>query len=132
MPFVVFGAFGLLWAAAWYFWYRNTPAEHPRMTDAERAHIGAGATAATKAPVPWGELLRSRRLWCLLGAAFGATFMWQFYITWFPTYLREHRGMSVTESSYWASLPLLLGVGANWAGGVLTDWIGRRRGTWLR
>jgi nitrate/nitrite transporter NarK len=23
---------------------------------------------------------------------------------------------------------LLLGVGANWAGGVLTDWIGRRRG----
>ncbi len=126
MPFLVFGAFGLLWSALWFAWYRNTPAEHPSVTPEERAVIAANATAASAGPVPWASLLRSRRLWCLLSAAFGSTFMWQFYITWFPTYLREHRGMSLTESSYFASLPLLLGVGANWAGGVLTDWIGRR------
>jgi MFS family permease len=126
MPFVVFGAFGLLWAVLWFAWYRNSPGEHPAVTPAERAAIAANTTAAAKGPVPWSLLLRSRRLWCLLFAAFGSTFMWQFYITWFPTYLREHRGMSLTESSYYAGLPLLLGVGANWAGGLLTDWIGRR------
>jgi MFS family permease len=127
-PFVVFGAFGLLWAGAWFFWYRNTPAEHRHVKTEEAAAIAAGATAPAAGPAPWGELLRSRRLWCLLLAAFGSTFMWQFYITWFPTYLREYRGMSLTESSYYAGLPLLVGVGANWVGGVLTDWIGRRRG----
>lgn len=126
VPFLVFGAFGFLWAAAWFFWYRNSPAEHPRVQPAELAHIAQHATATVNTPTPWSTLLRSRRLWCLLLAAFGSTFMWQFYITWFPTYLREQRGMSLTESSYYASLPLLLGVGANWAGGLLTDWIGRR------
>ena len=125
-PFVVFGAFGVLWAVLWFAWYRNSPAEHSSVTEAERAVIASQTVAAVKGPVPWSLLLRSTRLWCLLVAAFGATFMWQFYITWFPTYLREQRGMSLTESSFYASLPLLLGVGANWLGGVLTDWIGRR------
>ncbi|MFN0105785.1 MAG: MFS transporter [Bryobacteraceae bacterium] len=126
MPFLVFGAFGLLWSVLWFTWYRNSPIEHPTVTLEEKIVIARGTAAAAKERVPWSEMLRSRRLWCLLFAAFGSTFMWQFYITWFPTYLRERRGMSLTESSYYASLPLLLGVGANWLGGVLTDWMGRR------
>jgi len=128
IPFLVFGAFGFLWAVLWFLWYRNAPAEHSSVTGEEMRIIAAGVHAggAGKSPVPWNRLLRSSRLWCLLAAAFGSTFMWQFYITWFPTYLRQHRGMSLTESSYYASLPLLLGVGANWVGGILTDLIGRR------
>jgi ACS family glucarate transporter-like MFS transporter len=54
--------------------------------------------------------------------------LWQFYITWFPTYLRERRGMPVAEAAFYASIPFLLGVGATWAGGLLTDFIGRRGG----
>lgn len=112
-PFLVFGAFGLLWAAAWYAFYRNQPP----------------ATVAVKnEPIPWAALLRSRRLWCLLGTAFGSTFLWQFYITWFPTYLREQRGMSITEASYYAGLPLLFGVAATWVGGFATDLLSRRLG----
>jgi MFS transporter, ACS family, glucarate transporter len=125
-PFLLFGAFGMVWAVLWFVWYRNSPVEHASVGDAERTLIAANTVAIVKGPVPWPELLASPRLWCLLFAAFGATFMWQFYITWFPTYLREQRGMSLTESGYYAGLPLLLGVGANWLGGVLTDWIGRR------
>jgi MFS family permease len=126
MPFLAFGAFGILWSVLWFLWYRNSPAEHLYVRPAELQTISAQTAAAARTPIPWSRLLRSSRLWCLLLAAFGSTFMWQFYITWFPTYLREHRGMSLSESSYYASLPLLAGVGANWAGGVLTDWIGRR------
>jgi len=133
VPFVVFGAFGLLWSVLWYAWYRNSPEEHPAVKLAEQALIAkttqvraVSEPGARNTPVPWGRLLRSSRLWCLLAAAFGSTFMWQFYITWFPSYLREHRGMSLTESSFYAGLPLLLGVGANWIGGVVTDFVGRR------
>jgi MFS family permease len=131
VPFVIFGVFGLLWSVLWYAWYRNSPEEHRSVTPAEQAVIARTTHARSEsgtpnAPAPWARLLRSSRLWCLLAAAFGSTFMWQFYITWFPTYLREHRGMSLTESSFYAGLPLLLGVGANWIGGVLTDSIGRR------
>ncbi|MCA2969539.1 MAG: MFS transporter [Acidobacteriaceae bacterium] len=112
-PFLIFGAFGLLWAAAWFAFYRNQPpADAPRRNE----------------PIPWAVLLRSRRLWCLLGTAFGSTFLWQFYITWFPTYLREQRGMAITEASYYAGLPLLFGVAATWAGGLATDLLARRLG----
>ena len=111
-PFVVFGAFGLLWAVAWYAVYRNRPPDHPPVTIA----------------TPWAALLRNPRMWSLLGTAFGSTLLWQFYITWFPTYLREQRGMSLTEASYYAGLPLLFGVAATWAGGFLTDLLTRRLG----
>lgn len=112
-PFLVFGAFGILWAAAWYAFYRNPPPT---------------AAQTQNEPIPWAVLLRSRRLWCLLGTAFGSTFLWQFYITWFPTYLREQRGMAITEASYYAGLPLLFGVAATWIGGFLTDLLSRRLG----
>ncbi len=129
-PFLIFGLFGFVWSAAWFLWYRNSPGEHPSVTPAEREFIRAGTPPAVHGPsaIPWKVLLRSMRLWCLLATAFGSTFMWQFYITWFPTYLREHRGLSLAQVSFYASLPLLLGVGANWLGGVLTDFIGRRKG----
>jgi len=127
--FVLFGITGLLASAVWYRWYRNSPGEHPSVSPAELQAIGVpdSGSGTTPAAAPkWRSLICSSRLWCLLAAAFGSTFMWQFYITWFPTYLREHRGLSVAESSFYASIPFLTGVGATWAGGFLTDLIGRR------
>ena len=126
-PFLVFGAFGLLWAVAWFVAYRNHPQDHPQITEAELAAIGPTTTNQITA-TPWPTLLRNTRLWSLLGTAFGSTLLWQFYITWFPTYLREQRGMSLTEASYYAGLPLLFGVAATWAGGFLTDLLTRRLG----
>jgi MFS family permease len=128
VPFVAFGLLGLLGAVAWFYWFRNRPEEHPAMTQIELERIRTGIPESTKqvTKTRWSELLSSTRLWCLLAVAFGSTFQWQFYITWFPTYLRENRGMSVQEAGYYASIPFLLGVGATWFGGILTDSIGRR------
>ncbi|HUQ92504.1 MAG TPA: MFS transporter [Bryobacteraceae bacterium] len=130
MPFVMFGAIGLLGSLAWFYWFRNRPEEHPAVSQAELERIRSERPeqSTPSAGAPWAELLSSTRLWCLLATAFGSTFLWQFYITWFPTYLRERRGMSLSESAFYASLPFLLGVGSTWVGGILTDWIGRRSG----
>src|SRR5437762_9652953 len=37
--FVVFGAIGLVWASAWYEWYRDAPDEHPEVNAEELAWI---------------------------------------------------------------------------------------------
>lgn len=125
--FLLFGGFGVLAAAAWYLWFRNTPQEHPGVSQSERELIESSIGAArAKVKPDWHVLLRSHRLWCLLAVAFGCTFMWQFYITWFPTYLMEERKMSLEESKWYASLPFLLGVFATWLGGLLTDALARR------
>jgi len=127
-PFFIFGAIGILWSLVWFYWFRSRPEDHPRIGAGEIRRIRDGIPPAPKhaQAVPWMELLLSPRLCCLLAAAFGSTFLWQFYITWFPTYLRENRGMSLAESGFYASIPFALGVGATWAGGILTDFAGRR------
>jgi ACS family glucarate transporter-like MFS transporter len=128
--FVIFGALGIPAAAAWLGWFRDSPSAHKRVNQEEREIIRIGtaraAQAGKTAPSPWRELLRSSRLWCLLGAAFASTFLWQFYITWFPAYLTEKRGLPMQEASYYAGLPFLCGFAATWVGGLITDYLARR------
>ena len=125
--FGVFGSLGIPAAMAWFFWYRDRPDAHWRVNVAERETIGAGAPPKqAETPVSWSVLLRSSRLWSLLGVAFAVTFLWQFYITWFPTYLVEKRGLPLAEASYYAGLPFLFGVAATWSGGLAADFLTRR------
>jgi len=128
--FVTFAAVGVVWAVLWQWWYRNRPGEHPRINQAELEQIEAGVAlegpAADETPGPWKLLRGSPRLVLLLGVAFGYTVMWQFYITWFPTYLLEARGFALETASFIAGLPFLFGVAANWIGGLLTDALCRR------
>ncbi len=127
--FLLFGGFGVVAAVAWYLWFRNTPREHPAVNGAEVQLIEAGLPAVqAKVKPDWPTLLRSGRLWCLLAVAFGCTFLWQFYITWFPTYLMQERRMSLGESARYAGLPFLFGVFGTWLGGLLTDALARRFG----
>ncbi|MEP6962380.1 MAG: MFS transporter, partial [Acidobacteriota bacterium] len=67
VPFFVFGALGLVWAAAWYLYYRDTPDEHSGVNAAERELIHTGGAAKKSAPtsVPWGKILSSPTLWFL-------------------------------------------------------------------
>lgn len=127
--FVFFGALGIFWAVLWFYWFRSYPAQHPRISREELAAIEAGLAEEQSAEEPrqgLGSLIRSRRLLLLLSVAFGYTFLWQFYITWFPTYLLERRGLPLTEAAFYAGLPFLFGVAANWVGGLLTDALSKR------
>jgi MFS transporter, ACS family, glucarate transporter len=125
--FVCFAGLGLFWSALWWFWYRNTPRQHPFVNEAELAQIGA---ASETAPTTAVKLVWSKPLVCLLAVAFGSTFLWQFFITWFPTYLMEDRGFTLAQAAGYAGLPFLLGVSANWIGGLATDALGRRFTPW--
>ncbi|MEZ5352283.1 MAG: MFS transporter [Bryobacteraceae bacterium] len=124
--FVVFATLGIAAAAVWHWWFRNTPGEHRAVNGAERAIIGEAPQIAPSDSAGWRGLLGSSRMWALLAVAFGCTFLWQFYITWFPTYLMEARKMTLGESARYAGLPFLFGVFATWLGGLLTDLLGRR------
>jgi len=100
--FTAFAALGVVAGAAWWRWYRD-PIAPAKLTERSRS-----------TPV-------SSPLICLLLAAFTYTFMWQFYITWFPTYLMEKRGFGLVEAGKFAGLPFLIGLAANWAGGLASD-----------
>jgi MFS transporter, ACS family, glucarate transporter len=127
--FALFGAIGLVWAAAWYWWYRDAPSEHRSVNRAELAWIEQdGATVARETGTPWRQLLGSTNLWAICGMYFGFGYGLYFYFTWLPTYLIRELGFTPVRGGFFAALPFLLAGIANLAGGWLTDSLARTRG----
>ena len=130
-PFFLFGILGVAWAAAWFFWYRDTPEEHASVNQAERDLIHnsmGGARSATSRSVPWSKLLGSQCLWFVSAMYFCYGYCISVYLDWFPTYLKDHRGFSLKQMGFYAMLPLLAGTLGDLLGGLVSDKILRRTG----
>jgi len=110
--FFVFGLFGAIWAGVWYVWFRDSPAEKAE-----------GAAAAGLAPVhsfPLRAALRSPGAMALMSVGFCYVYVFNFFQTWFHTFLVRGRGFS--ESGLLLSaLPFVLAGGANLLGGAVSD-----------
>jgi len=124
VPFVVFGGVGLLWSAAWYFYYRDTPEEHHGVNAAELEKIHAASGGPRKAvgtAVPWSRILASPVVWEIsaMYACYQYSLAW--YTDWFPTYLKEARGFNTTDMGTFTSLSWIAAAIGNLAGGWLTD-----------
>jgi sugar phosphate permease len=138
--FVVFGAIGLFWAAAWYRWFRDSPSEHQGVNAAEAAWIAGSATAgrpagrsalAGRPATPWRVILGSRNLYAICAMYFAFGYGLYFYFTWLPTYLIRELGFSAMQGGLLAALPFLLAGLADVIGGWATDYLARARGLWL-
>jgi sugar phosphate permease len=129
LSFILFGSLGLFWAAAFAFWFRDNPAEHPGVNEAERRLLGAGPqNRESHPPVPWGLVLTSANVWLLGGVITCTAFTTYMYISWYPTYLQSARGVHPVASGWLASLVLAGGAAGCVVGGFLTDLLRRRLG----
>ena len=138
--FVIFGLTGFIWAAIWYWYYRDRPEDHRKVNDAELAIIherGGDVRGALKArsahgadgvKVPWRVLLRSRNMWVICLMYFCYVYTFWIYLSWLPTYLVESRGFSILASGMFAGLPLFAGAITNTLGGWVSDRLIPRRG----
>jgi MFS family permease len=128
--FALFGSLGFVWSAAWYRWFRDAPAEHQGVGDAERALIESGIGADTGRAVDatdWRRLLGNRTVVCLCLMYFTQAFGGTFYVTWLPTYLAS-RGLTGMTAGILAGLPLMMSSAADLLGGIATDRAARRFG----
>jgi MFS transporter, ACS family, glucarate transporter len=131
--FLFFGTIGIVWAAAWYAWYRDRPEDHPAMTASELAWIQQDRelehmTRHDARGTPWRALLTSRNLYAICAMYFAFGYGLYFYFTWLPTYLIKVLGFSLFAGGLFASLPFLLAGIADLVGGWLTDTLARTRG----
>jgi ACS family glucarate transporter-like MFS transporter len=129
--FVIFGAFGLIWCAVCAFWYRDDPANHPKVNRAEleTIRVGAAPAPAGKESVPWRALLLHPTMLALFFSYFASGFGFQFFVTWLPTYFMREHGLTLQRSGFFAALPLAAGALGCLMGGVIADWITRRTGS---
>lgn len=125
-PFFCFGFLGLIWAAVWHAWFRDSPTEKSEVSPAERDEIGPPLSRAHHR-VKWGVPLRSGNLWILMALTSCYAYSYLFFQSWFPTYLVK--GLGFGEKDLWLSaLPFVVGACGNWLGGVAGDALVRRFG----
>jgi MFS family permease len=142
MAFAVLGAVGVLWASAFFLWFRDSPTQMPACNDAERDLIDPPALAAAghdrhrepseggaHAWPPLRPLASSLTLWGLSLAAFCVSFGWYFYPTWQPKYLKDVFGISYEGSELLTGLPFLCGALGALVGGSLSDHLVRLTGS---
>ncbi len=149
--FVVFGLIGLTWAVSFYLWFRDDPATHRAVNEAERKLIAFGRgsrkvkstepeapapdlmnvdehSAGAHEPIPWKQVLPCANIWLLGGAMMTMSGVYYFLFSWYPTYLQSARGVKSGESSWLTSLVLGAGAMGCYFGGRLTDWLVAKTG----
>ncbi|MCC7034652.1 MAG: MFS transporter [Acidobacteria bacterium] len=124
--FFVFGAVGVVWAVAWYAWFRDTPAEQRGVSEAELAELSTAQPAPAHG-FPWRFALRSESVLAMLGMAFCYIYTYSFFQTWLHTFLVRGRGFS-EGSLMLSALPYAIAAVANIGGGAASDALVRRLG----
>ncbi|MEU0811732.1 MFS transporter [Streptomyces sp. NPDC005970] len=125
LSFVVIGLVGLLWLVGWLTVYRD-PEEHPRVSEAELAHIRSDqgpkdAAASGDAEVPWRELLSDSQVWALTTGYVFRSLAGAFFLTWYPSYLLDDRGFSKADFGMVGWIPSLIAIGSTVLGGIVSD-----------
>jgi ACS family hexuronate transporter-like MFS transporter len=125
VAFIVTGAVGLVWAAAWYAFYRE-PGEHPDITAEERAMLAQDRPDVAVRRARPSEILGSARFWVLAVPRFLAEPAWQTFSFWIPLYLATERGMDLKQIALFAWLPFLAADLGGVLGGYLSPLLMRR------
>ena len=146
-PYVFYfmGGLGILVSLIW-LKVVYSPKDHPRLTAGELDYIAQGGALvnldqpgdprkqavrpAGAASLEWGyvkQLLKNRMMVGLYLGQFCINAITYFFITWFPVYLVQQRGMSILNAGIVASIPAICGFSGGVLGGVWSDFLLRRK-----
>jgi len=133
VAFVVIAALGIIWAIAWFRIATSTPKEHPLVTVEELELINEGreapVTTTADAPrTPVMEIIMQRAVLVTGVSLFCYNYILYFFMTWFPSYLIEAKGIDLKSMSIVTALPWLVGTIGFVCGGLLIDWVFKRTG----
>jgi ACS family glucarate transporter-like MFS transporter len=135
--FGVMGGIGLLLTGCWVKLVYN-PSDHPMANRAEVEYIAAGgglvnmdepAVKDAEGGAKWDyvrQLFTNRMMVGIFIGQYCINAITYFFITWFPVYLVQARGMSILKAGFVASLPAICGFLGGILGGVISDWMLRR------
>ncbi len=128
--FFIFGSLGVVWAAVWWFWFKDEPRDMKGISPEEVKEIEAGRSlkTTTHSFLPWKKVLRNPNLWALMGMYHCLLYGAYFYMSWMPKYLEKGRGVPKEDLGFLVSLPFILGMAGCLAGGFFSDYFAKKRG----
>ena len=132
--FYLYGGGGILLAALMWRILRDTPGEHPSISDEELAYIERNNEAATvqTSGSSLGKLLGDPAIYILCCVYFAFIVNVWAGQTWLPTYFVEARGSSILSSGFLSSLPwVVAAIGIIVLGWLSDHLFGRWRSPWI-
>jgi len=144
-PYVFYfmGVMGILVSLIW-LKVVYSPRRHPRLREEELEYMerggalvnldtpqpAAGRAVAESAAPPvlsyLGQLLKNRMMIGIYLGQYCINAITYFFITWFPVYLVQQRGMSILNAGMVAAIPAICGFSGGVLGGVWSDLLLRR------
>jgi len=130
LAFAFFGVLGVAWCVFFYYWFRDNPADHPKVNAAELALMPQVREGESDHPhVPWGVMFSRGSMILLFIQYFTLSYSWYFFITWFPTYLNQALHFELkAQGALIAGTPLFLGGFGALVGGWITPPVTRMLG----
>lgn len=117
--FIITGAVSIVGAFIMYAIYRD-PKDHPSVSQEELDYIEAGGglihdgvtddPEAEKTKFNWAdfaEAFKHKKLWGVYIGQFCLGSLFVFFLTWFPSYLKDTRGLTLESMGYWTMIPPL-------------------------
>ncbi len=140
--FYVMGGLGILFTLVWNA-VVYAPKAHPKVNEAELKYIADGGGlvnldqdldkkdgAAKAADGPQlhfiKQLLKNRMMVGIYVAQYCINALTYFFITWFPVYLVQARGMTILKAGFAAVAPAAAGFVGGVLGGIISDWFLRK------
>ena len=118
--FVVTGALGFIWIAAWWCLYWSARRQGI-VTERDSAAPLGNEPGAAGQTMRWSGLLRLRRVWALTLARFLEEMAFWVWIFWLPKYVVDVRGFSILDTGWLLTVPFLaLDVGYV-SGGLISE-----------
>jgi MFS family permease len=124
--FYVFAVLGIVWAAVWYLWFRDSPAAMQGISQTELADI-RGVIIEGRHSLPWRTAALSGNFWAILAVAYCYIYTFYFFLSWFHTYLVKARGFSERDLLL-SSMPFFVAGSANLAGAFSSYGLVRKLG----
>ncbi len=125
--FYLLGALGVVWVAAWYWYYRDKPVATAAITEQDGSTEKAAETGR-KPSLPWRTILHSSQFWIICAMYFFYAFGSWFFFSWFPTFMELGRGFAKSELTYAVAVPFIMSMIGNISGGYLTDKLSAKYG----
>lgn len=126
---ICLGAVSLIFMFLFYAVFKNTPAEHPKVTPEELAYIEAHQEKEVIAQkLPWTAFFKNRTL--VLNACGYFTFLYITFtiMTWGPKYLQDTFHYNLSSLWYMAMIPWIGSSVTVLLGGYISDYLSQKYG----
>jgi sugar phosphate permease len=126
--FVTLGCISIVWVTAWFWYFRDSPADHSGVTREELEQLPNHGVAVRRerARIPWGPLAKRMLPVTVVYFCYGWT-LW-LYLNWLPSFFLNEYKLDLRRSALFASAVFFAGVVGDWLGGEVSDGILKRTG----